>query len=207
MMGFATAIVGEFAGKGGALSQLGLETPSPALLVAIGGAALLATTVGAARTASRLNKRDMPTKELARYRSFLGLDKEGDIGLAAAAMKGQAPGAAADAPAAAAAAAAAAASPAAAMAADGAAAADAASPAPAPPAGPAAGPVAFGQNQYAGGVSDFDYAANVERTNGRWAALGFLAAILVEAATGKGILGQLIIYGKLSGLLGAASGF
>ena len=37
--------------------------------------------------------------------------------------------------------------------------------------------------------------------------LGFAAAILVEAATGQGIIGQLIQYGKLSGLLGDMSGF
>ena len=51
------------------------------------------------------------------------------------------------------------------------------------------------------------YAREVEITNGRWAMLGFLAAITVEAATGKGILSQLIYYAKLSGLLGQQSGF
>lgn len=51
------------------------------------------------------------------------------------------------------------------------------------------------------------YARSVELSNGRAAMLGFLAAILVEAGTGNGILGQLIMWGKISGLLGAASGF
>jgi hypothetical protein len=51
------------------------------------------------------------------------------------------------------------------------------------------------------------YARQVEITNGRWAMIGFLGAVLVEAGTGNGILGQLIMYGKLSGLLGAESGF
>jgi hypothetical protein len=37
--------------------------------------------------------------------------------------------------------------------------------------------------------------------------LGFLAAVLVEAATGKGIILQVIMYLKLSGLLGPMSGF
>jgi tRNA A58 N-methylase Trm61 len=37
--------------------------------------------------------------------------------------------------------------------------------------------------------------------------MGFLAAVLVEAGTGSGILGQLIMYFKASGLLGEASGF
>lgn len=53
----------------------------------------------------------------------------------------------------------------------------------------------------------YRYAREVEITNGRWAMLGFLAAITVEAATGKGILSQLIYYAKLSGLLGQQSGF
>ena len=51
------------------------------------------------------------------------------------------------------------------------------------------------------------YARQVEITNGRWAMLGFLAAIAVEAGTGRGILSQLILYAKLSGLLGQQSGF
>lgn len=51
------------------------------------------------------------------------------------------------------------------------------------------------------------YARSVELSNGRAAMVGFLAAILVEAGTGNGILGQLIMWGKISGLLGAASGF
>lgn len=37
--------------------------------------------------------------------------------------------------------------------------------------------------------------------------VGFLAAVMVEAATGNGIIGQLIVYAKMSGLLGADSGF
>jgi hypothetical protein len=51
------------------------------------------------------------------------------------------------------------------------------------------------------------YARDVELTNGRAAQLGFLAAILVEAATGKGIIMQLIMWFKLMGLLGPESGF
>ncbi|KAF6262093.1 hypothetical protein COO60DRAFT_1282853 [Scenedesmus sp. NREL 46B-D3] len=55
--------------------------------------------------------------------------------------------------------------------------------------------------------AELAYARGVELTNGRYAMLGFLAAVLVEAATGKGIILQIIMYLKLSGLLGAASGF
>jgi hypothetical protein len=41
----------------------------------------------------------------------------------------------------------------------------------------------------------------------RYAMLGFAAAILVEAATGNGIIGQVITYLKWSGALGERSGF
>jgi hypothetical protein len=191
MGGFVTAIVGEFAGKGGALAQLGLSVPSTPLFVAMTAATLGAVGVSAARTASRLSKREMSQVEAARYRSFLGLDKEGDISLAAAAMKGLAPAAAA------------AAAPAAAIVAEG----EEAPAPPAEPAAPAPRPAAAQPQSYPGVGSDMAYALDVERTNARWACLGFLFAVLVEAATGKGILMQLIMYGKLTGFLGPMSGF
>ena len=53
---------------------------------------------------------------------------------------------------------------------------------------------------------EVDFAEDVERTNGRWAQLGFLTLITIEAFTGKGLVGQLITYGKLSGVLGPESG-
>lgn len=37
--------------------------------------------------------------------------------------------------------------------------------------------------------------------------LGFAAAILIEAATGDGVIGQGILYAKVLGLLGPNSGF
>jgi pyruvate/2-oxoglutarate dehydrogenase complex dihydrolipoamide acyltransferase (E2) component len=205
MIGFAAAIVGEFAGKGGALAQLGLSTPSTPLLATILAATGVAVTVGSVSTAARVRSGDMSARELARYRSFLGLDKEGDISLAANAMKGITAS-----PPPAAAAAAASASAATAIVAEGeqvAEASAAAAAAPAPAAPRSAAQMQQQNSYYSGTTSDFDYAAGVERTNGRWAALGFLAAILVEAATGKGILMQLIMYGKISGLLGPMSGF
>jgi hypothetical protein len=55
--------------------------------------------------------------------------------------------------------------------------------------------------------SEMAYARSVELSNGRAAMIGFLAAVLVEAASGQGILGQLIIWFKVSGLLGSESGF
>jgi hypothetical protein len=51
------------------------------------------------------------------------------------------------------------------------------------------------------------YALDVELNNGRAAMLGFLAAVLVEAGTGQGIIMQLISIFKWSGLLGPMSGF
>ena len=37
--------------------------------------------------------------------------------------------------------------------------------------------------------------------------IGFALAVIIEAGTGNGIVGQLITYGKITGLLGANSGF
>ena len=55
--------------------------------------------------------------------------------------------------------------------------------------------------------SELAYAKSVEMENGRYAMLGFLAAVLVEAGTGHGIIMQLIDIFKLVGLLGPESGF
>ena len=51
------------------------------------------------------------------------------------------------------------------------------------------------------------YARNVEIANGRAAMIGFLGSTVVEAATGKGILSQVLWYLKLVNILGPASGF
>ena len=51
------------------------------------------------------------------------------------------------------------------------------------------------------------YARGVELSNARAAMLGFLGVLLVEAATGRGIIGQGFMYAKMSGLLGEKSGF
>ena len=55
--------------------------------------------------------------------------------------------------------------------------------------------------------AELAYAKSVELSNGRAAMLGFWLACAVESATGNGILGQVIVYLKMSGLLGAESGF
>lgn len=55
--------------------------------------------------------------------------------------------------------------------------------------------------------AELAYAMDVELNNGRWAMIGFALAVIIEAGTGNGIVGQLITYGKITGLLGANSGF
>ena len=64
----------------------------------------------------------------------------------------------------------------------------------------------YAEKMYFGASGELEFARNIEMTNGRWAMMGFLAAVMVEAATGEGILGQLISYCKWSGLLGERSG-
>jgi len=57
------------------------------------------------------------------------------------------------------------------------------------------------------GDASIRYAKTVERTNGRWAMLGFALACAIEAHNGHGILLQLVDWFKFVGLLGEASGF
>jgi len=54
---------------------------------------------------------------------------------------------------------------------------------------------------------ELKYARGVELSNGRAAMLGFLAGLVMEALTGHGVIGQVVIYLKLAGLLGEKSGF
>ena len=63
------------------------------------------------------------------------------------------------------------------------------------------------EEMYFGATGELAFARGIEITNGRWAMMGFLIAILVEASTGQGILGQLILWAKWTGLLGDQSGF
>ena len=55
--------------------------------------------------------------------------------------------------------------------------------------------------------TDLCYHCTSQLQNGRWAMIGFLACIIVEAATGRGIIGQVFLYLRAVGLLGEASGF
>jgi len=55
--------------------------------------------------------------------------------------------------------------------------------------------------------ADKEYMLGVEMNNGRWAMIGFALAVAIESATGRGIVGQLVWYAKISGALGPDSGF
>lgn len=216
-IGFASSIVGEFVSGKGTLGQLGLTdgTPSTPVLAALcllmGGA----TLVGSAITLKKLITKTMTKTEINGYRTFLALNNNDDYKEEAASMKRKGDfttigldeaaiaktKAAAEAPA------------------------DAflsttndasapSTPSVASTSAPAAStPMSAQQRQssveqlYFGETSELAYARGIEITNGRYAMIGFAAAILVEAATGDGILKQVIDICKWSGLLGERSGF
>eukprot|EP00899_Mesostigma_viride_P018723 jgi/Mesvir1/26852/Mv20602-RA.1 len=215
MMGFATGAAEELLTGHGILRQIGLTTPNDTLLLAItilaGGATLLATI----RTVDAVQKGKLSAASLSRYRSFLGLTSEAvDIRETSTRMKKQGGFLAAD-------------DMRAVAESQGKSPADQvlssmtvteidadaaqlkardeaflkgkgveSVSAPTPRTPVSSGP--------ASDLSAWSYARNVEMTNGRWAMLGFLAAITVEAATGNGILGQLFEYAKLSGCISPA---
>jgi hypothetical protein len=206
MMGFASGVTNELVTGQPILQQLGATTPDGKLFgilaTLIGGATLFAT----ARTLFRLTSGEMTLIELRRYSNFFGLSAEavaeaeakerkraGDFTSATdlnAIDAARAAGTAADA---------------ALMVADAAVLSADAAAAPAmaaaAPAAPAVSRAQMAADQEAA------YAREVELTNGRWAMLGFASAILIEAATGAGVVGQLEGYAKAAGLLGAQSGF
>ena len=211
MMGFASGVTGELLTGKGILAQLGADCPDPRLF---GVLALLmggATAIATARTLFRLQSGSMSVGEFRRYASFFGLSAEaaaqaeamqrkraGDFTAATdlnAIDRARAEGTIADA---------------ALMTAD-------ATPVvggPAPMAGatatmapPALAAEAAAPKRMTAEEREMAYARDVELQNGRWAMLGFATAILVEAATGAGVVGQLETYAKVAGLLGANSGF
>ncbi|KXZ50706.1 hypothetical protein GPECTOR_15g390 [Gonium pectorale] len=227
MLGFVSSIVVEAATGKGTLAQLGLEAPSTPLLAVMiaffGGA----TVVGSVATVQQLIGRKMSRTQLERYRSFLGLTKQDDwmSDNAARDMKRRpgftSPGidtaaieevrrqgmpadrflAVGDAESSAQRAAESVKSEGAVAVADEAEARTAAAASTSAP----KQPMITAEQLY--GLNEEQYARDVELANGRAAMLGFLAAILVEAATGKGIILQIITYLKWSGLLGPMSGF
>jgi hypothetical protein len=187
MGGFISSVVVEFATGRGTLQQIGLVTPSLPLFATILALAGGAVTIASGRTILRATDQKMTANELVRYRQFLGIqNEEKNI----AESRGQA-------------------SPAdKLLSREGENSQEAAVKAE----------ESVGQNSSGIGKDELvtdkqfaneglKYARGVEVTNGRWAMLGFLAALLVEAGTGKGILGQGVSYLKFVGLLGPASGF
>lgn len=230
MMGFFTSMVEEVITKKGTLGQIGFITPSPPLFVTISGAATVATFVGLAVTFYNANTGKMTARDANRYRDFLGINKEAkNIADSQKTMKMQGDpvsraigpdnlndiaAARKDIPA------------------DKLLNFDDRSEAdssasqskgnsqqnsiqrdnlekqgmPGPNMSLAYRDDEVERQNFANEPT-LKYARQVEITNGRWAMLGFLAAITVEAATGKGILSQCIYYAKLSGLLGQQSGF
>jgi hypothetical protein len=192
MGGFISSIVVEATTGRGTLQQVGLITPSLPLLATILALAGGAVTFGSFSTIFRATKGEMTANELIRYRQFLGIQKE-DERIAETRKQG---------------------SPADRV----------LGPSDDPTnAQSEADPQSPDESAANTGASKFSkddiitqpqfqnegmkYARDVEVTNGRWAMLGFLAALIVEAGTGKGIIGQLIAYFKFLGLLGPASGF
>lgn len=210
-IGFVSSIIGEFVTGRGTLGQLGFETPSLPLLVFLVGGMGVATLAGTGNTISRLSGKKMTKSEVDRYRSFLNLNNSDDYKQEAMAMKRKGdfttPG-------------------------NDQQAIDEAKSAGAPidsflsvneqvegqqAAAEIKAPISAAERKdqqirsademYFGASGELSYARDIEITNGRYAMLGFAAAIVVEAATGEGIIGQCITYLKWSGILGERSGF
>lgn len=235
MAGFTCAIVGEFITKKGPLGQIGLITPSPALLVTILAAATAATFTGIFVTIAKAQSGEMSARDAQRYREFLGIKGESkaifdsERGLK---VKGDpvtrtlAPstltenqeiqqsrqqGTPAD------------------KLLDFKDTNEADKEAAGKKQIEVTGGSQQARDQYKSGMPGpnmslayrddeverqnfaneptLRYARQVEIANGRAAMVGFLAAITVEAATGKGVLSQLLWIAKLVGLLGPDSGF
>jgi hypothetical protein len=189
MVGFLAGAGNEIVTGTPTLRQIGLMTPNPdlftVLAVLMGGATLLAT----AQTLVALQNGTMPARSFYRYASFFGLSAERIAEQEAAERKRAGDFTSA-------------------LKADDVAAAKAegslADSVLTGEAAPAAARVAAAAPAMA---SDEVFAKDVERTNGRWAMLGFASLILTEANTGSGLVGQLEMYAKFVGLLGTQSGF
>ncbi|GAX85424.1 hypothetical protein CEUSTIGMA_g12840.t1 [Chlamydomonas eustigma] len=230
-LGFVSSIVVEFTSGQGTLQQVGLPSPSTPLLAVIGVLAGGLSLVATARTIQRAQGKQMSKTEIARYKSFFGLDKEAEVKEEANQMKLRGdfttpPNTAAEGAAAAAAKAAGSpvdsflstnemaegqsaskemksASATATLTRDP----SVSAPSTAKSTLKQADIAQYEETMYFGAKGELEYARNIELTNGRWAMLGFLTAILVEASNGHGIINQVIDICKWSGLLGDRSGF
>ena len=188
MGGFATGLAQELITGDGILAQLGFrDTPSPALFDFLVAFLASTTLIGCAVTFRQLTSGEMSPKQFRRYQSFLGLTAKDEAERVAATREAQSRDA------------------------DGAAlASEFAAVASAIIAGPN-GEMSMDEDpeltpkEVANG--SMAYLKSVELNNARWAMVGFATAIVMEAKTGGGIVPQLITYGKMSGMLGADSGF
>lgn len=229
MLGFVASIIGEGVTGRGTLGQLGIDTPSQPILIALctvfGGLTVAASGV----TLKKIWSKEMSKKDVSRYKNFLGLNNPDDYKVEEAKMKKKGdfttPGLDYNAINA--------------SRAEGSLADEVLSPSSSAQEQEAAREMKSRSTSVAQleppstsnvvkvadplpsvsqpGEVDLEdklfnnyelrYARRVELDNGRAAMIGFLAAILVEAATGKGIILQVIMYLKLSGLLGPMSGF
>lgn len=188
MGGFATGLAQELLTGDGILAQLGFrDTPSPALFDFLVAFLASTTLIGCAVTFRQLTSGEMSPKQFRRYQSFLGLTARDEAERVVATREAQS------------------------READGAAlASEFAAVASAAIAGPD-GEMSVDEDpeltpkEVANG--SMAYLKSVELNNARWAMVGFATAIVMEAKTGGGIIPQLIMYGKMSGVLGPDSGF
>jgi len=220
MAGFAYQLADEFAGKGGFLRQVGFVVPDDGLFYGLCAFFGVAVAVGIAKPFADASSGEMTARDAIRYRNFLRLNGEaGDVASAASDLKAagdfttpansaresadiaaaKAEGTAADAfltPDA---------RPAAAVAEEEAKA----------PRGDAryasvslaAKEDVLEQLNAQSGSFEEQFLKTVELSNARWAMLGYLAAVLVEAKTGQGPLGQIAQYLVWANVLGPDSGF
>jgi len=233
--GFAIGLAEEMITGLPILEQIGFATPDDRVFAALAGAMLAGVALGTVDAIRRAEKGTMSRGEFSAYSGFLGADGDADAASAARALKlagdftspdnladvrnakvGGTPADAVLAPTdASEALRAAAAAAKAAQARDNTAAAEAGAAAAANAALKASERAAWDGDVAPTAVllpdedpaSLLAYQREVEMQNGRAAMLGFAAAVLIEAHTGYGIIPQLITYGKLSGILGADSGF
>eukprot|EP00798_Chlamydomonas_sp_ICE-L_P022796 gene22796-29965_t len=87
MLGFASSVVGEFKTGQGALGQIGIETPSTTVLIALLTIAVGATIVGTVVTGKKALDSSMSKSEASRYKNFLRLNVGEDADGEAVKMK------------------------------------------------------------------------------------------------------------------------
>lgn len=189
MAGFFTGVAEELVTGQSILQQIGVADgsglPSPAIFYAILALALVPTGAATVNTLRKVASGDMTVKQFKGYARFFGLDTEEDAKVVSTmrklAMMDDLKGLSAKDTS---------------LTVEDAAACEWPNPGSAPsskwPRPSAAAREA---------MAEFDYAKGVEMDNGRWAMIGFLLAILVEAGTGMGVVEQIMFYIQTSGFL------